>query len=124
MEEIKLPTAMYVVRANKKNNWFLGFTHGANAKNDTFTDVSQNDLRFAIYFKTKEEAEKFLKNYLEDKSDVIKPENVKFYEVQGVMTVPYMPNANVMMYDTCCWFSTEMYCAWRRNPAKYKKTSV
>lgn len=121
MDEIKLTTAMYVVRANKKNNWFLGFTHGANAKNDNFTDVSQNDLRFALYFRSKDEANKFLKNYLEDKKDVIKPENIKFYEVQAVMSVPYMPNANVMMYDTCCWFSTEMYCAWRRNPNKYRK---
>lgn len=123
MNEIRLTTPLYVVRANKKNNWFLGFTHGANAKNDTFTDVSQNDLRFAIYFKTRNEAQKFLDAYLEDKKDLISPSNIKFYEVQGVMTIPYEVNANIMMYNVCCWFSTETYCMWRRNPAKYKAVS-
>lgn len=121
MEEIKLTTPLYVALANRKNNWFLGFTHGGNAKNDNFTDVSQNDLRFAIYFKTKEDAERFLSNYLEDKKDIIKPENVKYYQIQSVMSVPYMPNANVFMYNTTCWFSTEAYAMWRRNPKKFEK---
>lgn len=123
-EEIKLTNPMYVVRANKKNNWFIGVSHPSNAKNDKFTDVAQNDLRFAIYFKTREEADKFLAAYTEDKADVIDPKNLKYYEVQSVMTVPFEPNANVMFYGVCGWFSTEAYCMWRRNPAKYAAVSI
>ena len=121
MEEIRLTQPMYVVKANKKLNLFLGAAHGFNAVTDKITEVAQNDLKFAFYFKTRAEALAFLNAYLKDKKAIIKPENIKYYEVEPVLVVPYEPNTNIMKYDIACWFSTEAYCAWRRNPEKYKK---
>ena len=100
-------------------NLYLGFADGGNILNDVITSAGQNDLDFALFFNTSQDALKFLNNYFEDKKDVIQEKNKKYYKVEYFNKVEHEPNANIFLYEVPCWFSTEMYGVWRRNPAKY-----
>ena len=111
---------MYVIKSNQKLGLYLGFADGANMLNDVIISTSQNSLDFALHFKTEADAKQFLYKYFEDKKDVIKEHNKKYYKVEYFAKVQYVPNANIFMYGIPCYFSTEAYGIWRRHPGKYK----
>ena len=119
-ELIPLTKPMYVVKANQKLNLYLGFANGVNAAENKIIDLAQDKLDFAFYFSTFDEAKQFLNTYFIDKSDKISPMNKQYYNIEAKLEVPYIPNVNVVLYNTVCWYSKEAYRVWRANPQKYR----
>jgi len=125
---VSLNRPMYAVRANRKNNWYLGFVHTSNMYKDRIEQAAQNLLNCAFFFETQKDAEKFLEEYL--KRTTIDPKNLRYYEPLCISKVNTTDNDedfcidnNVFVYGISCYFSMQEYCKWRRNPAKYDTKS-
>ena len=115
---IRLSEPMYVIQANKKHDLYLGFTHTSNSYEDKILQPAQNVIEFAFFFKTKEHAESFLKEYFNNTE--VKEENKRFYSVKLTFTAETEVNHNVFMYNVPCYFSLSSYKKWRLNPDSYK----
>ncbi|MBQ8218148.1 MAG: hypothetical protein IJZ79_02480 [Bacilli bacterium] len=107
----------YVIRANQKMNWYLGFANTMNTYIDRVEHCSQNVLAFALHFNEKEHAEQFLARYFEANSSSVKEENKRFYEITSVPAEK--ATAGIFMYDVPCYFDKEAFKEWRKNPSKY-----
>lgn len=112
---LELNDYMYVIRANKKMNWYIGFTNNMNTYIDRVEHCAQNELEFALYFNEKSQANRFLEEYFANTD--VKEENKKFYEVTCVKAENI--DNGIFMYGVPCYFSKEAFKKWRLNPSAY-----
>lgn len=116
---MKLSTMMYIVLANQKNGWYLGFTHKSNCYESRIEKCAQNLKEFAFFFKTENDAKAFITEYF--KHNEVKETNKKYFKV--VATTDYesetAPEYNILVYGIPCYFSLSAWSKWRKNPGKW-----
>lgn len=111
----------YVIRANRKMDWYIGFANTMNTYIDRVEHCSQNILAFALYFTEKEHAQKFLEAYFANNTSV-KEENKRFYEIVSVKA--NNATSGIFMYDVPCYFNKEAFNEWRNNISKYSTNNA
>ena len=121
MNDVTTNGYVYVIRANRKNNLYIGFTNLKNTLDDKIKLCAQNVLEFALYFKDQAQARQFLDTYFDN--IVVKLENMKYYEIMCVKTDLNL-DSEIFMFDVPCYFSSDSYKKWRKAPHAYsvKKT--
>lgn len=112
-----MTNSIYVIRSNAKNDLYLSFTN-KKYMYEGVVGIAQNKEEFAFYFKTKEDANKFLLDYFRSMGDKIKEQNKKYYKVLEVHDNKEL-DYNIFMFDVPCYFSKYWFMQWCKDPDKY-----